>query len=161
MARKIKDKLVALATGAALLAGVNNSNADILKVNINGVTGGVTSPDPVIELRTGGSDIYAPIEDASYNPVWTAEVNAYSVVDGHNLIVNVLSAGFSGTVPVKISGTSLSGIVNPKLSPQIQTDNGAFTNKNIYGDVYAVTNGVRAGLVRTDDWKTMASTNGV
>lgn len=140
----------------AVAIGVASANSDMLQLRVNGVSG-TASPDPIIDLVYGGNNGLDGFDSSRVN-FNTPQVGTYSIVGGTEIDLNQLSYDFNGTVLMRVSGEGLSGVVNPLFSPQIiDTSNCAFTNKNIIGDVYAVTNGVRAGLVRSDNWKAMAA----
>jgi len=66
------------------------------------------------------------------------------------------------SVTNSVSGRGLESSLACQLTPTIDDtlNDHAFANKNIYGDVYSVTNDVREMLIGTYDLKAMAATNG-
>ena len=147
--------------GASLLASAVNTSAENLNLTL---TNSIVN-QPLVKVRhidgaSEGNDIY----DSMFLPAPSPTIDFFSKAN-YNLD-KLKNQGFPlnsfTTVTNEIWGRDLSGTVNAyvKTSTTDPFNDDAFTNKYIYGDLYSVTNGVRADLLRTDDLKAMASTNG-
>ena len=147
--------------GASLLASAVNTSAENLNLTL---TNSIVN-QPLVKVRhidgaSEGNDIY----DSMFLPAPSPTIDFFSKAN-YNLD-KLKNQGFPlnsfTTVTNEIWGRDLSGTVNAyvKTSTTDPFNDDAFTNKYIYGDLYSVTNGVRADLLRTEDLKAMASTNG-